>query len=145
MLKNFLKINLVNLIMILTLALTWPDFHEGLVKGLIIALKVNVIYFILAKFHDRLYRLILNPKVPEKFRILIILTLRGIFILKERYDAALISLKVRAPDLQGILKFKTFSYILGSILLQSSRHSENIFKSIISRGGFNGFNQANEA
>ena len=138
---EFLHINVFNFIMVLTLALTWPNFFDGLLKGLVISLRINFIFIIFSNFHDEIYNEILNLNLPEKIRILIILTLRGIFILRDKFDSALISLKLRAPDLHGILKFKTFAYILGSVLLQSSKRSENILKAINLRGGFNGFNQ----
>ena len=69
--------------------------------------------------------------------MLIILTLRGIYILRERFDAALISLRLRS---QGV-KLKTFAYVTGGVLLQGSERSELMLKAINSRGGFRGFIQ----
>ena len=139
--KMILKLNIFNLVMILTLALTWPNFNDGFIKGIVIAVKINIFYIFFAKFHDEIFDALMNLRLPDKFRILMILTFRGIFILKDRIDTVLTSLKLRAPNLHGIMKFKTFAYVIGSIILQSLRRSENISRAVKCRGGFNGFNQ----
>ena len=110
--------------------------------GISIALRMNVIYIICAIFIfplgvSGIYKILVFLHCPEKLRVLIILTLRGIYILRERFDAALISAKLRAPK----LTLKTFAYITGSVLLQSSRRSEKMLQAINSRGGFGGFIQ----
>ena len=45
---SLLKINVMNLVMIITMALTWPDMSEGLVMGTVTALRVNMIYTVFA-------------------------------------------------------------------------------------------------
>ena len=139
--KNFLKLNIFNFIMIITLALTWPNFNDGLIKGILIAVKINIFYLIFAVYHEEIYDALMSLRMPEKLKILIIMTIRGIYILKDRFDSAMTSLKLRAPDLHGFMKFKTFAYVIGSVLLQSSRRSENISRAIYCRGGYSGFNQ----
>ena len=139
--KFLLRLNIINLIVIISLALTWPNLYEGFFTGILIALRVNMIYIIFAALvlpmgFSGVYEVLLFLKVPEKLRILILLTLRGIFILKERFDAALISLKLRAPK----MKIKSFTYVTGSVLLQAANRSEKIERVIKCRGGFEGFN-----
>ena len=139
------KLFWANLIIIITTTLTWPDIHEGFFTGLSIALKCSVIYlfcafFIFPKGISGIYKAMIFLKVPEKLRILILLTLRGIFILKERFEAALISLKLRAPKQKNFAKLKSFTHITGSILLQAANRSERIERAIKCRGGFKGFN-----
>ena len=129
------KINFINIIMIITLTLTWPNYYEGFIKGMLIALRVTMIYIVFVEYSEGIYDALIYLRLPEKLRVLIILTLRGIFILKERFDTALISVKLRAKK----LNLKTFSYITGSVLLQSSQRSEKILQAIELRGGFNGF------
>ena len=147
--KNFIKsllhLNIINLIVIITLAFTWSSIKNGILTGFLIALRVNMIYIIFSALifpmgFGGVYEVLLFLKVPEKLRILIILTLRGIYILKERFDAALISLMLRAPGLKKFSKLKAFTYITGSVLLQASEHSEKMEYAIKCRGGFNGFN-----
>ena len=140
------KLNIVNALMVITLALTWPVFREGLITGIIIALRVNMIYVVFASFVFQLgaagiYKALVFLHIPEKLRVLMLLTLRGIYILQDRFDAALTSLRLRAPEIHGLLRFKTFAYITGSVLLQSSQRSEKMLQAIKSRGGFGGFIQ----
>lgn len=142
---KLIKINIFNIIMIITLALTWPDFLEGIITGLIIALRVNMIYIVfasivfplgLAKIYAALFWL------PEKLRILIVLTLRGIYILHDRLNTAITAVKLRAPGIHGVMKFRVFAYILGSVLLQGYTRSERMMLAIECRGGFAGFSQS---
>ncbi|MBQ6773707.1 MAG: hypothetical protein IJP48_06540 [Synergistaceae bacterium] len=144
--KSLVKINAFNLIMIITLALTWPDIREGFITGIIIALRVNMIYIIFAELiftqsESKLYDSLVFLRVPEKLCILLLLTFRGINIMRERLDSALISLRLRAPDLGVMMRLKTFAYITASVLLQSASHSERMTRAIICRGGFDGFRQ----
>lgn len=146
---SLIKLNVFNLIMIITLALTWPNFTEGLMKGIIIALRVNMIYIVFAvKIYPIGYAKIFSAlnvlKIPEKLRILLLLTMRGIFIMHERFTCALISLRLRAKNLHGLMKLKAFAYITCSVLIQSSRRSERMMLAIQSRGGFSGFIQSED-
>lgn len=144
--KSLVKINALNLIMIMTLALTWPDFRGGIFTGLIITWRLNLIYIIFSGVIAKLgftgiYAALVKFHVPEKLRILLLLTMRGIFIMNDRLDSALIALKLRAPEIKFITRFKTFGYITGNILLQSESRSEKMLQAIKCRGGFGGFNQ----
>ncbi len=139
------KLFFANLLIIITTTLTWPDINDGFLTGLSIALKCSVIYLICAVFIfpkgiSGIYKAMIFLHVPEKLRILILLTLRGIFILKERFEAALISLKLRAPKQKNFAKLKSFTHITGSILLQAADRSERMERAIKCRGGFQGFN-----
>ena len=149
-LKSLVKINAFNLIMIITLALTWPDVREGFMTGIIIALRLNMIYIIFAELifthgESKLYESLIFLRIPEKLCILLLLTFRGINIMRERLDSALISLRLRAPKMGVVMRLKTFAYITASVLLQSASHSERMTRAIICRGGFTGFNQTEAA
>ena len=150
-LSRLVNINIFNLVMILTLALTWPDFYDGLIMGLIIALRVNMI---VVAFEAMVYPLgasgmydaLSMLRVPVKLRVLAILTMRGVNILRESFETAIISVRLRAPNLRGIMRLKVFAYMTGTILLQSFLRSENMMRAVKCRGGFGGFIQAeNEA
>ncbi|MBQ9419268.1 MAG: hypothetical protein IJU31_02705 [Synergistaceae bacterium] len=139
-LSALLRLNTINIIAIITLALTWPDPRGGILTGLLIALRVNVIYIVLAAMvfpmgFAGLYQALVIFKVPEKLKILILLTLRGIFVLRERFNAALISLKLRAPK----MKIKSFTCVTGSVILQAAARAERMERAIKCRGGFGGF------
>ncbi|MBR0278808.1 MAG: hypothetical protein IJQ75_02345, partial [Synergistaceae bacterium] len=140
------KINIINAVMLLTLALTWPEMKSGLIKGVIIALRVNMIYVIFSVMVYPLgvtgmYEALSGLGVPEKLRVMILLTLRGINILRERYETSIISVRLRAPEINGLMRLKIFAYMAGNIILQSSLRSENMMKAVKCRGGFGGFIQ----
>ena len=146
-LTSLMKLNAFNLIMIITIALTWPDFNGGLTKGITIALRVNMIYILFAVMiyplgYAKIFAALNSLNVPEKLRVLFLLTLRGIFILYDRYSCALISLRLRAKNLHGLMKLRAFAYITCSVLLQSSERSERMLQAVQCRGGFNGFIQS---
>ena len=141
------KLNLINAVMILTLALTWPDFYAGLIMGVIISLRVNMICAAFSAMiyplgTERIYEALCVMRVPENLRVLLLLTLRGINILRERYESAIISVKLRAPNINGVMRLKIFACILGNVLLQSLERSENMMKAVKCRGGFGGFMQS---
>ena len=140
------KLNLVNAVMTLTLALTWPEIKAGFVMGVIISLRVNMICVVFSAMiyplgTGGIYEALCALRVPEKLRVLVILTLRGINILRERYESAIISVKLRAPDIRVLMRLKIFACILGNVLLQSLERSDNMMKAVKCRGGFGGFIQ----
>lgn len=145
-LSSLVKLNVFNLIMIITIAFTWPGLKAGIIKGMIIAVRVNMIYIFFASMiyplgYAGIFSALNSLNISEKLRVLLLLTLRGIFIMHERFSSALISLKLRAPSLHGLMKFRTFAYITASVLIQSSEHSERMMRAIQCRGGFKGFIQ----
>lgn len=147
-LKTLLKINLINIFMIIVMILTWPSKIEGVKIGFLITLRLNLIFIVFLKLFKSIgqqgfYRALNSKIVPEKIRLLVILTVRGIFILSERFNAAILSVKLRAPGIKNFLKWKTLAYMTSSVLLQSSVHSEKMSFAIKCRGGFKGFSQFN--
>ena len=141
-LSTFLKLNAFNAVMILTLALTWPVMIDGALMGLVISLRVNMIFlaFTVLVFPLGMSAVYSLP-LPAKLRVLLILTLRGIFMLRENLQTALISVRLRAPNVKGMMKLKVFACILGGVLLKSSVKSELMMSAIECRGGFGGFFQ----
>lgn len=141
------KLNLINAVMILTLALTWPNFYAGLIMGVIISLRVNMIYIAFSAMVYPLgiggmYEALCFMRVPENLRVMMIMTLRGINILRERYESAIISVRLRAPNIHGLMRLKIFAAMMGNVLLQSLERSENMMKAVKCRGGFAGFMQS---
>ena len=141
------KLNLINALMILTLTLTWPDLYAGFIMGVIISLRVNMICIAFSAMvyplgTSGMYEALCFMGVPEKLRVMIILTLRGINILRERYESAIISVKLRAPNIRGLMRLKIFAAMMGMILLQSHERSDNMMKAVKCRGGFAGFIQS---
>ena len=141
-LSHFLKLNAFNAVMTLTLALTWPVMLDGALMGLVISMRVNMIFlaFTVLVFPLGMSAAYSLP-LPAKMRVLLILTLRGIFLLLENLQTALISVRLRAPNVKGMMKLKVFACILGGVLLRGSAKSERMMSAIVCRGGFGGFFQ----
>ena len=145
--KALVKLNIINAVMIITMALTWPVFSEGITAGMIIALRVNMIYIVFASVvfplgTAKIYSALCSMGIPEKLRVLMLLTFRGIFILHDRLNTALVSVKLRAPALRGTMKLKVIAYVFASVLLQGAGRSERMMTAAECRGGFGGFSQA---
>ena len=139
---HILKLNAFNAVMVITLALTWPDVREGLIMGAIITLRVNMIYVVFAALVFPLgVGAVYALPLPEKLRVLVILTVRGIFIMRNSLDSALLCVKLRAPNAGLMMRLKLFAYVLGSVLIRSAGRSERMNIAIQSRGGFGGFMQ----
>ena len=146
--KILLHLNIAGLLMLVLMTLSFANFKSGFQAGLIMILKLNFISIIFLKFiaamgikkiHAALYYLRLN----NKLRVLIILTLRGIFILVNRFVCALRAASLRARNIKGLrLRLKIFACVLASALVQSVKLSDRINIAINLRGGLGGFNQA---
>ena len=141
-LSPFLKINAVNAVMLFMLVLTWPVMTEGVIMGLLIAWRVNLIYIVFAALVFPLgISAVYGLPLPEKMRVLVILTVRGIHILHDSIDRAFLSASLRAPEAGLIMRLKIFAYVLGMSLLRSSERSERMMIAVQTRGGFGGFMQ----
>lgn len=152
--KILLHLNLAGLLMLALMTLSFANFKSGFQAGLIMILKLNFISIIflkliaamgVSKIHAALYYLRLN----NKLRVLIILTLRGIFILVNRFVCALRAASLRARNIKGLkLRLKIFACVLASALVQSVKLSDRINIAINLRGQasqgleLKGFNQA---
>ena len=108
LLRSLRQLNLVSLAMTFLLALTWPGktlwgpfTREGIRQGLLITVRLNLISVALlrliaamgpARSETALARL----GCPEKLRVLLLLTLRGIYLLAERMATALQAVNLRS-------------------------------------------------
>lgn len=145
--RSLLEINIINLVMLVTLAFTWPSVSGGLVTGGVITLRVNMIYVVLASMifpmgYVKIYGALCSFGMPEKLRVLFLLTVRGIYILHESFSTAIISAKLRAPGLKGMMRLKVFACMAASALLRGAVRSEHMMKAIDCRGGVGGFTQS---
>ena len=144
-LSPFLKINAVNAVMLFMLVLTWPVMTEGVIMGLLIAWRVNLIYIVFAALVFPLgISAVYGLPLPEKMRVLVILTVRGIHILHDSIDRAFLSASLRAPEAGLIMRLKIFAYVLGMSLLRSSDRSERMMIAVQTRGGIGGFMQTSK-
>ena len=151
--KILAHLNLAGIFMLALMALSFKDFKSGFIAGVIMLLRLNFISIIfldfialmgIKKFYAALYYLKLN----DKLRVLIILTLRGIFILINRFICALRAASLRANNINSFkLRLKIFACILGMSLIKGAARADKINTAMLLRSGgekFNlrGFNQA---
>ncbi len=142
--RTLAKINLLNLFMIATMILTFPDFHKGFKAALILTLRLNFTCVVFAKFFETANYIPDAKFVPEKIRVLLILTIRGIFVIQDCLHSSILSVRMRARNLHGVLKWKVFAYVIASSILRSEARSEKMLLAIKMRGGFAGFEQVRE-
>ena len=114
--------------------------------GLLIAVRLNLISVVLLRMIVSMGPLRVDAALarlglPEKLRALLLLALRGVFILTDRVSASLLALRLRAPRLGGLMRWKAFACVLASSLIQSSNRSERMMTALRCRGGLAGFAQ----
>lgn len=159
LLRSLRQLNMVSLAMTFLLALTWPGrrlwgpfTHEGIQQGILITVRLNLISAVLLRLivsmgPARCETTLASLGCPEKLRILLLLTLRGIYLLAERMSTALQAINLRSglcgtgrsPHLKGMLRWRAFAFMAASALLQSSDRSERMLLALNCRGGLAGF------
>ncbi|NLL35939.1 MAG: hypothetical protein GX256_00260 [Fretibacterium sp.] len=151
--RALVSLNVVSAFVGLLLALTYPGgrvwglfSREGLRLGVLIALKLNLISVLL--FHTILAlgvsgvdSVLSRFGVSEKLRVLLLLSTRSILILMERVATRVLAVRLRGPDVKGLLRWKTLACMLGTTLLHSSDRAERAMLAIRCRGGLAGFSQ----
>jgi cobalt/nickel transport system permease protein len=145
--KKLVHINSVTIFVWLILPLTAPD---GWIKGLWLAFlftcKLNLISVTLIRMvaelgMEGIDNALLYFRVPEKMRILLLLTTRYVFLLQDRLSAMTRAIRLRGPELRGKFLYKTFACMLGTTLIHSSDKAERSMLALRCRGGMGGFVQ----
>ena len=151
--KTLLHLNAVSIFVCILLPLTYPGERiarifstEGLWLALLITLKLNLISVVLIRMvvsmgPERIDNVLSSLGFPEKLRVLLLLSMRSIFILTERVATTIRALHLRAPALKGVLMCRTFACMLGTTLIHSSDRAERSMQAIRCRGGLGGFSQ----
>ena len=145
-LRALLRLNGAALIMAALLALTWPDVREGMRMGLLLLLRLNLIFIalwrlVIAMGPGEIDAALTRLGLPERLRLLLLLTQRGAGLLAERLETSLRALCLRAPRLVGTLKLKAFASVAASSLVQGADRSERMVMALRCRGGLKGFAQ----
>ncbi|MBQ9564719.1 MAG: hypothetical protein IJU98_03930 [Synergistaceae bacterium] len=148
--RPMLRLNAVALVMAVLLVLTTPrapDAWAGLRLAALLIVRLNLISIVLLRLAllmgpGRVDAALAALGLPEKLRLLLLLTQRGIFLLANRVETSLRAVHLRAPRLRGTLKFRTFAGVAASSLIQSSTRSEHMTMALRCRGGLRGFAQA---
>ena len=118
----------------------------GLRLALLITCKLNLLSIVMIRMIASLGLGELDTAlayfhIPEKLRVLLLLTMRYTFLLKERVAAMTRAVRLRAPELRGGKLYRTFACMLGTTLIHSSDRSERSMLAMRCRGGIAGFSQ----
>lgn len=139
--------------MAVIMAFSWPGepflpgmTREGVIAGVVISVRLNFAASVMIaqvtslgvpRLNDTLSALGLG----EKMRILILMTLRGVFILHDRAEHSLSAMRLRAPSPSFSFSLNAYASIIASTLIQSAAASERMLQAIRCRGGMAGFSQ----
>ena len=149
LIRPLLRLNGVALVMAILLVLTYPrhpDPWAGLRLAALLIVRLHLISIVLLRLAllmgpGKLDAALASLGLPEKLRLLLLLTQRGIFLLLDRLDTSLRAVHLRAPRLRGTLKLKIFAGVSASSLIQSAARSERMTLALRCRGGLGGFDQ----
>jgi cobalt/nickel transport system permease protein len=150
---TLLHVNAVTLFVWVVLPLTTPGervfglFSEpGLRLALLVTCKLNLISVTLIRMvaelgMGRIDNVLGDFRIPEKMRVLLLLTLRYTLLLMERVAAMTRAIRLRAPSLRGKRLCSAFGCMLGTTLIHSSDRAERSMLAMRCRGGMAGFSQ----
>jgi energy-coupling factor transporter transmembrane protein EcfT len=157
--KALAHVNAVTVFIWLLLPLTVPGVSgervagvfsiEGLRLALLATCKLNLISVVLIRMvaalgMGRIDNVLGDFHLPEKMRVLLLLTMRYVFLLTERVAAMTRAVRLRAPDLRGGRMCAAFACMLGTTLIHSSDRAERSMLAMRCRAGsgtLRGFSQ----
>jgi cobalt/nickel transport system permease protein len=82
--------------------------------------------------------------LPEKLRMLLLLTMRYVFLLADSVRTMSMAVNLRAPDIRGPESYRAFAFMVGTTLVHSVDRSERCSLAIDCRGGISGFSQLSD-
>ena len=145
--KALLHVNIFALFawILLPLAIPGPA-ASGLRLALLVTCKMNLISVTLIRMVaalgvGRLNNVLADFRLPEKMRVLLLLTARYTLLLMERVAVMTRALRLRAPGLRGGRLCSAFARMLGTTLIHSSDKAESSMLAMRCRGGMAGFSQ----
>ena len=153
MVRMLSGMNKVSMLALVFLPLTYPGNRvfmffsvEGAYAALLIIWKLNIISVVILKMiasmgiagvHDALAAL----RFPVKLRMLLLLTMRYVFLLADRMSSMVKAIDLRAPDMRGGKMYRAYACMVGTTLVHSADRAELASLAIGCRGGMNGFSQ----
>lgn len=154
-LLQLLRINFAGLFVCLLLPLTYPAAGEklfgllsrdGLRLALLVLCKLNLVSSVFLALvvplgTGEVDRALHSFGVPEKFRILLLLTTRQIFVLKDRIAATARAVSLRSAGAGTMLRLRAWANMLGTTMIHASDRAERSAMAMRARGGFQGFQQ----
>ena len=153
--RQLLSINFAGLFVCLLLPLTYPDAgdklfgflsHDGLRLALLVLCKLNLVSvaflaLVVPLRAGEVDRALRSFGVPEKFRVLLLLTTRQIFVLKNRIVTTARAVSLRSAGSGTALRLRAWANMLGTTLVHASDRAERSAMAMRARGGFQGFQQ----
>ena len=142
--RSLVHLNAVSIFVCILLPLTYPG--DGLGLALLIVLKLNLISVVMIRMvvslgMGRIDNVLGDFRIPEKMRVLLLLTMRYVLLLADRVVTMTRAIFLRAPLLRGGALYRTFACMLGTTLIHSSDRAERSMQAIRCRGGMAGFAQ----
>lgn len=151
--RTLIHLNGVSVFVCILLPLTFPGERvwgifstDGLRMALLVTAKLNLISVVLIRMvaalgMGRIDNVLGDFHIPEKMRVLLLLTMRYVLLLAERVATMTRAIFLRAPDLRGKRMCHTFACMLGTTLIHSSDRAERSMLAMQCRGGMKGFLQ----
>ncbi|MDR3265843.1 MAG: energy-coupling factor transporter transmembrane protein EcfT [Synergistaceae bacterium] len=153
LLKTLAHVNAVTVFVWLLLPLTTPGPRvggvfsvPGLHLSLLVTCKLNLISVTLIRMvvdlgMGRIDNVLGDFRLSGKMRVLLLLTMRYVFLLMERVATMIRAIRLRAPELRGRRLCAAFACMLGTTLIHSSDRAERSMLAMRCRGGMSGFSQ----
>jgi energy-coupling factor transporter transmembrane protein EcfT len=147
LIKNLLHVNALTIAVWLVLPLTAPSgWLAGLELAFLVTCKLNLISVTLIRMVaelgiEQIDSVLIWCRVSEKMRVLLLLTARYVFLLRDRLGTMTRAIRLRAPGLRGKPLYAAFACMLGTTLIHSSDRAERSMLALNCRGGMKGFSQ----
>jgi energy-coupling factor transporter transmembrane protein EcfT len=154
LLRALARVNPAGLIVCLILPLTYPGRDvlgflsaEGLKLAILILCRLNLVTI-------AFFRLVVPLSageidcalrrfgVSEKFRVLLLLTARQIFVLADRIAIAARAVALRSARAPLRMRLRVHANMLGTTLIHASDRAERAAMAMRARGGLSGFRQS---
>jgi energy-coupling factor transporter transmembrane protein EcfT len=148
------RVNKVSVFILIFLPLTYPGDRvlvffsaDGARAALIIIWKLNILSTVLLKMAASMGMTRINGalealRFPLKLRILLLLTMRYIFLLADRMAAMGRAICLRSPEMKSVQAYKAFACMVGTTLVHSADRAERAALAMGCRGGLAGFSQS---
>jgi energy-coupling factor transporter transmembrane protein EcfT len=151
--RMLVGVNKVSVLALIFLPLTYPGNRvmmffsvEGAAMALLIIWKLNIISVTLLKMVASMGTIGVNEalaalRFPIKLRMLLLLTMRYVFLMADRMSTMTRAIDLRAPDIKGATACKAYACMVGTTLVHSADRAERASLAMRCRGGMNGFSQ----
>jgi cobalt/nickel transport system permease protein len=146
-------VNKVSVLVLFFLPLTYPGDRvlvffsaDGMKMAILIIWKLNIISIPLLKMAASMGITGINDALaalhfPVKLRMLLLLTMRYVFLLADRMATMGRALCLRSPRMKGMQTYKAYACMVGTTLVHSSDRAERAALAIGCRGGMSGFSR----